>query len=383
MDAITLHDLSKILERRQSPPGPAGQPIVLVDLEDLESLPPDQTRLLARRLPDDLRVYVGVRTSPLAAPLIGPGQEVLERLTTTVGPTAATASLPGPVPQGLASATSAVVRVADPERQALRIVEQAQQTPGAVHMLDTMLRIAERATPRETLIIESNAYTNLLNGPEYARWRRLNQLGTTGPPAEVTSDIVAEPDTGAECCVITVRWTTPDSGMDHDLRLLVAKALTDARSRGVRRIELRADGPDFCAQGIPDDDRSPDPDRNAYLIRLRQHPGVAGWLVHRRLTAAVHGDTSSAGLELASFATTLTAAPDSRFSVPHVRFGLVFGAGGTVSVTRRIGRWRTAYLALTGEQIDAATALRWGLIDSIVDEAAETRARPELVGAPG
>ena len=37
----------------------------------------------------------------------------------------------------------------------------------------------------------------------------------------------------------------------------------------------------------------------------------------------------------------------------------------TVSVTRRIGRWRTAYLVLSGRVIDATTALAWGLVDEI------------------
>jgi len=41
------------------------------------------------------------------------------------------------------------------------------------------------------------------------------------------------------------------------------------------------------------------------------------------------------------------------------------GAGGTVSLTRRIGRQRTAALALTGRTIDASTALDWDLVDEL------------------
>jgi enoyl-CoA hydratase/carnithine racemase len=50
---------------------------------------------------------------------------------------------------------------------------------------------------------------------------------------------------------------------------------------------------------------------------------------------------------------------------PELALGLIPGAGGTVSVTRRIGRWRTAYLVLSGVTIDAATALGWGLVDEL------------------
>ena len=45
--------------------------------------------------------------------------------------------------------------------------------------------------------------------------------------------------------------------------------------------------------------------------------------------------------------------------------GLLPGAGGTVSITRRIGRHETARLALLGEPIDAATALCLGLVDDV------------------
>jgi enoyl-CoA hydratase/carnithine racemase len=45
--------------------------------------------------------------------------------------------------------------------------------------------------------------------------------------------------------------------------------------------------------------------------------------------------------------------------------GLIPGAGGTVSLPRRIGRRRTALLALTATAIDAPTALDWGLVDTL------------------
>jgi enoyl-CoA hydratase/carnithine racemase len=56
---------------------------------------------------------------------------------------------------------------------------------------------------------------------------------------------------------------------------------------------------------------------------------------------------------------------DARFSLPEVGMGLVPGAGGTVSLPRRIGRQRTAQLALTRRAIGAERALAWGLVDEI------------------
>jgi enoyl-CoA hydratase/carnithine racemase len=48
--------------------------------------------------------------------------------------------------------------------------------------------------------------------------------------------------------------------------------------------------------------------------------------------------------------------------------GLIPGAGGTVSIPRRIGRWRTLHLALGGATLDADTAASWGLIDEVVPD---------------
>jgi enoyl-CoA hydratase/carnithine racemase len=70
-------------------------------------------------------------------------------------------------------------------------------------------------------------------------------------------------------------------------------------------------------------------------------------------------------VELAAFAGRMTADPATTFGLPEVGMGLVPGSGGTVSVARRIGRARTAWLALTGSVVDAPTALAWGLVDEI------------------
>jgi enoyl-CoA hydratase/carnithine racemase len=84
-----------------------------------------------------------------------------------------------------------------------------------------------------------------------------------------------------------------------------------------------------------------------------------------RAEVMVHGPCVGAGVELPAFAGTVTAARGTTFTLPEVAMGLIPGAGGTVSIPRRVGRWRALYLALTGSTIDAATALSWGLIDGV------------------
>jgi enoyl-CoA hydratase/carnithine racemase len=68
---------------------------------------------------------------------------------------------------------------------------------------------------------------------------------------------------------------------------------------------------------------------------------------------------------MAASAGRVVAAPDAFFALPEVPMGLVPGAGGSVSVPHRIGRWRSAWLMLTGDPLPATTALRWGLVDEI------------------
>jgi len=55
------------------------------------------------------------------------------------------------------------------------------------------------------------------------------------------------------------------------------------------------------------------------------------------------------------------------FRLPELAMGLVPGAGGTVGITRRVGRWRCAYLALSGVALDVPAALSWGLVDDVED----------------
>jgi enoyl-CoA hydratase/carnithine racemase len=83
------------------------------------------------------------------------------------------------------------------------------------------------------------------------------------------------------------------------------------------------------------------------------------------VTARLHGACYGSGIELPAFADRVVAASDTRIALPELGLGLIPGAGGTVSLPRRIGRHRTAWLALSGAAIDATTALGWGLVDEV------------------
>jgi len=111
---------------------------------------------------------------------------------------------------------------------------------------------------------------------------------------------------------------------------------------------------------------APDP-ATAHAIRSVRMPALFLSRCADRVDFALHGACIGAGVELPAFGRTVVAARNSFFQLPELRFGLIPGAGGCVSLPRRIGRHRTAWLALTGRRIGAAKALNWGLVDALSD----------------
>ncbi|MCU1600958.1 MAG: hypothetical protein JWO22_1667 [Frankiales bacterium] len=130
-------------------------------------------------------------------------------------------------------------------------------------------------------------------------------------------------------------------------------------------VELRGRGASFCSGGDLDEFGTATDLAAAHEVRVNQSAGARVHGVRDRTTAFLHGACIGAGLEVPAFAGRVVAHPDAVLQLPELSMGLVPGAGGTVSVVKRIGRWRTAWMVLSGEPVDAATALQWGLVDEV------------------
>jgi enoyl-CoA hydratase/carnithine racemase len=146
---------------------------------------------------------------------------------------------------------------------------------------------------------------------------------------------------------------------------LVEALLVAGADASVERVLLDGSGPSFCSGGdLAEFGTLPDP-ATAHLVRLTRSPARLLAELAPRLEVRLHGACIGAGIEMAAFAGRIVAHPDTLISLPEVSLGLIPGAGGTVSLPRRIGRHRTAELALTGMKLGAAEALRWGLVDAV------------------
>jgi len=82
--------------------------------------------------------------------------------------------------------------------------------------------------------------------------------------------------------------------------------------------------------------------------------------------AAVNGHALGGGCELAIACDLRVAAAHAKFGQPEVNLGIIPAAGATQRLPRLIGLGRARQLVLTGETIDAQTALAWGLVNQVV-----------------
>jgi enoyl-CoA hydratase/carnithine racemase len=87
--------------------------------------------------------------------------------------------------------------------------------------------------------------------------------------------------------------------------------------------------------------------------------------VPQPVLARVHGVATAAGCQLVAACDLAVAADDARFATPGVKIGL-FCSTPMVPLSRAIGRKRALEMLLTGDFVDATTALEWGLVNDVV-----------------
>ena len=146
-----------------------------------------------------------------------------------------------------------------------------------------------------------------------------------------------------------------------------------AADDAVRAVVLRSANPEWfiahfdveAIQSFPDDQPPIDPasgelnpfDHMCETFRTMPKPTIA----------VVEGRAGGGGSELALSCDMRFATPDAVLSQPEVALGIIPGGGGTVRLPRLIGRGRALEVILGCDDVDAATAERWGWVNRVLD----------------
>jgi enoyl-CoA hydratase/carnithine racemase len=165
---------------------------------------------------------------------------------------------------------------------------------------------------------------------------------------------------------ITLNRPEKRNALSLELMTDLIAALEDASATpGVRAIAIDGAGPAFSAGHDLGEMIGRD---SAFYQRLFDVCTELMETIHRvpqPVIAKVHGIATAAGCQLVAACDLAVAAEGTRFATPGVKIGL-FCSTPMVPLSRAIGRKRALELLLTGEPIDAATALEWGLVNRVV-----------------
>lgn len=178
-------------------------------------------------------------------------------------------------------------------------------------------------------------------------------------------------DVTAAVAVITLNRPDRHNAMDNAMSAAFGEAISAAQDDpAVRAILLRGEGKSFCtgrdtaalgvrAPGVSDFAHVSKSQKRKFQILDSQKPFVA----------AIRGYAIGGGCELALQCDIRVASATAQFSLPEIDHGIITDGGGSVITAAVAGPSRAKYLLMTGERIDAAQALAWGMVDFVVDDA--------------
>jgi enoyl-CoA hydratase len=189
--------------------------------------------------------------------------------------------------------------------------------------------------------------------------------------------------------VATVRLNRPSVLNALNLQMLDELAGTFAEldaDQSVRAVILTGTGPKAFAAGADIGELNALPNARAAEAQARKGQALTRALerMHVPVIAAVNGFALGGGCELAMACDIRIASENARFGQPEVNLGILPGYGGTQRTARLVGQGMAMYLCVTGEMIDAAEALRVGLVQRVVpfeELQAEARRIADLIAS--
>jgi len=244
------------------------------------------------------------------------------------------------------------------------LIKNINHAPLAAMVLVQHLRASETLSLRDALTAESFAYAALQNGPEFQKWLS----GYKGKSLSISDNPVVEIAIDGQTLYLTLNQPESRNAIGTMIRDALCEALDIALvDDQISQVTLTGNGATFSIGGAIEEFGEVSDPATAHWIRSLRLPAWRLVRLKEKLEVHVNGAAIGAGAEMAAFGKHVTASSKAWFQLPELKYGLIPGAGGTASILRRIGRQKTAYMALSMEKIRAETALDWGLIDAIID----------------
>ncbi len=235
--------------------------------------------------------------------------------------------------------------------------------PNASSVLLQLLLQCDTLDIDAAFMAESLAYGVLQGSLEHQNWLSGHRQKSSSLDGHV---IVTRTANRLE---ITLNRPTVYNAIDRIMRDRLREAFdVAAMDEEIEHVVLRGIGKAFCAGADLNEFGTTRDPAIAHAIRMQTLPAHAIARCSDKMTVHVHGACIGAGLEMVAFAKHISATHNAWFQLPELAMGLIPGAGGCISIPRRIGWKRTAQMILSGKRISASTALDWGLIDEIIDD---------------
>ena len=173
-------------------------------------------------------------------------------------------------------------------------------------------------------------------------------------------------ETGGRVAIVTL--TRPDSlnALNGEVMAEVAEVFSAIdRDKSIAVSVLTGEGRAFAA-GADIKEMQPQSFSDMYVEDY-----FAGWdkfaACRKPVIAAVNGFALGGGCELAMMCDLIIASTKAKFGQPEIKLGVTPGMGGSIRLTKAIGKAKAMDLILTGRMIDAEEADRIGLVSRVVE----------------
>jgi enoyl-CoA hydratase/carnithine racemase len=185
-------------------------------------------------------------------------------------------------------------------------------------------------------------------------------------PVDTETDVLLREDADG---VATLTLNRPDqyNALSSALLAALQSAVHDlARDESVRVVVIGGAGKAFCAgHDLKEIREHADAEFEKEIFERCRRVMIELTQLPQPVIARVHGPAYAAGCQLVAQCDLAVAVADARFATSGVNYGVFCSTPG-VPLARNISRKRALEMLLTGEPIDAATALDWGLVNRVV-----------------